>query len=225
MLLILPDVLDAKALAFIDEALAGAVFAEGARTAGAAARDIKSNLEMDRERSPKAEHVELLVHHALSSNAALSDHALPRHFSRPIISRYDSGMAYGRHVDNPILAGAAGAMRTDISVTVFLSEPDDYAGGELVLDVAGAKRRVKLPRGHAVAYTTGTPHHVAPVESGARLAAVVWIESMVADPHRRDILARLHRAHHALVAARPGTPETEQVLEAYYDLVRLWARP
>ena len=134
-------------------------------------------------------------------------------------------MEYARHVDNPLMGGAGGMLRTDVSVTLFLSDPASYAGGELVIGEEGHERAIKLPRGHAVAYTTGSPHRVEPVTRGARLAGILWAQSVIADPGRRAILADLQRAHHLLAEKSPAAPETALLLQGYYNLLRLWAEP
>lgn len=224
MILHLPGLLDARALAFVDEVLGRAVFNDGGLTAGQAARHLKRNQEMDRNRSPGAAEIERLVVAALSANREFQDFALPQGFSRPIVSRYAPGMAYGRHVDNPILASGGRSMRTDVSVTIFLSDPADYDGGALIHIVDGQEREYKPARGDAVAYTTGTPHRVSEVTRGARIAAILWAQSIVADPHRRGILSGFHKVHHLLSEQRPDAPETEMFLESYYNLVRLWAQ-
>lgn len=224
MILHMPGLLDARALAFVDQVLERAVFVDGSQTAGAAAKHLKRNQELDRQRSPGAAELERLVVNALSANRDFQDFALPHDFSRPIISRYEPGMAYDRHVDNPILASAGRSMRTDISVTVFLSDPADYAGGALVHEIDGGTREFRPARGDAVAYTTGTPHRVQEVTRGTRTAAVLWVQSIVADPHRRGILTGFHKVHHVLAETRPDAPETALFLESYYNLVRLWAQ-
>jgi PKHD-type hydroxylase len=119
----------------------------------------------------------------------------------------------------------AGMIRTDVSVTVFLSDPAGYDGGELMIGAEGEERPVKLARGSAVAYVTGTPHRVAPVTRGARVAGILWAQSVVADPHRRQILSDLHRVHHMLAEKAPNAPETDLLHQGYYNLMRLWAQP
>ena len=223
MLLILENLLDAQALAFVDDVLVGATFADGGASAGAGAADVKRNQELDRDATPKADLLETLVVRALQLSPTFGDHVLPRNFSRPIVSRYADGMEYGLHVDNPLMGAGGGLLRTDVSVTLFLADPDTYDGGALELEIEGERRAVKLPRGHAVAYTTGTPHRVTPVTRGARVAAVLWAESIVADPHRRRILSDFQRTSHLMVERHPGAEETDLFLKAYYDLMRLWA--
>lgn len=230
MILIIENVLDAEDLAFVDETLARARFRNGAASAGGTAKAAKRNLEMDRTATPGAEALETLLVRALAAKRDFNDRVLPCRFSRPIVSRYEPGMTYGRHVDNPLMGGplmgdAGGMLRTDVSVTIFLADPASYDGGELTIGEDGEASAVKLPRGHAVAYTTGTPHRVEPVTRGARLAGVLWAQSAIADPGRRAILADLQRAHHLLAAKSPEAPETALLLQGYYNLLRLWAEP
>lgn len=225
MILIIENLLDAEDLNLVDDTLARARFRDGASSAGGAAAPRKRNQEVDRAGTPGVEALETLLVRALAANRIFSDRVLPCRFSRPIVSRYEPGMEYGRHVDNPLLGGIGGMVRTDVSVTVFLGDPASYDGGELMIGPEGNERPIKLPRGHAVAYVTGTPHRVAPVTKGARVAGIVWAQSVIADPHRREILSDLHRAHHVLAERAPGAPETELLHQGYYNLVRLWAQP
>lgn len=226
MLLFMENLFDEQALAFVDEILEHAQFRDGGTTAGSDAERIKRNEEMDRDATPKAELLETLVVRALQIHPDFGDNVLPRNFSRPIVSRYTDGMEYGLHVDNPLMGGSGGGLlRTDVSMTLFLADPDTYDGGALELEIEGKTREVKLPRGHAVAYTTGTPHRVTPVTRGARIAAVCWAESIVADPHKRRILSEFQRTSHMMVERHKGTEEADLFLKAYYDLMRLWAQP
>ncbi len=230
MILVLENVLDAEDLAFVDETLVRARWRDGAASAGGTARGGKRNLEMDRAATPGAEVLETLLARALAAKREFSDRVLPCRFSRPIVSRYEPGMAYARHVDNPLMGGplmgnTGGMLRTDVSVTIFLADPGTYDGGELTIGAEGDERAIKLPRGHAVAYATGTPHRVEPVTRGARTAGILWAQSAVADAHRRAILADLQRAHHLLAEKSPDAPETAALLQGYYNLLRLWAEP
>ena len=225
MILIIANVLDAEDLGFVDETLARARFRDGGLSAGGTARGAKRNLEMDRAATPGAEAMETLLVQALAAKREFGDQVLPCRFARPIVSRYESGMAYDQHVDNPLMGGAGGMLRTDVSVTIFLSDPASYDGGELTIGEEGHERAVKLARGSAVAYTTGTPHRVNPVTRGARTAGILWAQSAVADPGRRAILADLQRAHHLLAEKSPAAPETSALLQGYYNLLRLWAKP
>lgn len=223
MIMIVENLLDASALDFVHRVLAGARFADGAASAGGPARAAKRNLELDRAATPGAGELEMLVAGALRSHPEVQAAVLPSAFSRPILSRYDDGMEYGWHVDNPLM-GTESLMRTDVSCTVFLADPDTYDGGELVIETEGAERTLKPAAGTAVLYTTGLRHRVAPVTRGTRLAAVTWMQSIVADPGRRAILATFHRLHARMAAAAPRSEDTALMMEGYYALLRLWAR-
>lgn len=225
MMLRIPQLLDADALAFADKVLAGAEWKDGGESAGGSAKAIKRNQEMDSSATRGGAELERLVHGALSAHPLVQDHALPMRFSRPIVSRYEPGMEYGLHVDNPLLGGAGGMMRTDVSITIFLADPGSYDGGDLVLFEGADEHRVKLPRGDAFMYTTGTPHRVAPVTRGARIAAIGWMQSLIPDPAQRDIMSAFQRVQHDLVASAANTPTTDLFLQGYYNLMRLWARP
>lgn len=225
MMLRIPGLLDANALAFVDRVLAGAEWKDGGESAGGSAKGIKRNLELDTRTTHGGPELEQLVYGALSAHPLIQDHALPMTFSRPIVACYENGMEYGLHVDNPLLGGGGAIMRTDVSVTVFLAEPDTYDGGELVLFEGADEHRIKLPRGDAFVYTTGTPHRVAPVTRGARVVAICWMQSLVADPNQRDILSAFQRVQHDLVASAANTPTTDLFLQGYYNLLRLWTRP
>ncbi|MCB2100371.1 MAG: Fe2+-dependent dioxygenase [Rhodobacterales bacterium] len=224
MILTIESLLSAQDLANVDKVLARAVWADGALSAAGHARKVKRNAELDAQKTPGARDLEALVYRRLAGHPDVADRALPLKFSRPIISRYDPGMAYGEHVDNPLLGGTGATMRTDISATVFLADPADYDGGELVMTVEGEERTFRMPRGGAVVYGTGVSHRVAPVTRGARVAAVVWMQSIVADPGKREILSEFQRAHHLMVEKHPDSPETALVLKAYYNLMRRWTQ-
>lgn len=223
MRLHIEGLLEPRELNHIDSILMNGTFADGGHSADDGARAVKRNLELDRMQSEGVDDIEALVYAKLAGHQGLSDYALPSRFSRPIFSRYEPGMSYGRHVDNPLLGD--GGLRSDISCTVFLSDPTDYDGGELaLLEEDGRETLIKPARGDAYVYPTGTPHRVAEVTRGARVAAVVFLQSIVADPHRRKILSAFHRLHHRMVDKYPDSPETEDFNEAYYALFRLWAQ-
>lgn len=223
MILVVDHLLDAAALDFVRRVLAGARFTGGGASAGGPARAAKRNLELDRAATPGAGELEVLVAGALRSHPEVQAAVLPSAFSRPILSRYDDGMEYGWHVDNPLM-GSESLLRTDVSCTVFLSDPDGYGGGELVIETDGLARPLKPAAGTAVLYTTGLRHRVAPVTGGTRLAAVVWMQSVVADPGQRAILSTFHRLHSRMAAAQPDSEDTRLMLEGYYALLRRWAR-
>ncbi|GAB6051535.1 Fe2+-dependent dioxygenase [Magnetospira thiophila] len=218
----IPNLLNEKMLARVEEILSGAAFVEGARTAGPQARKVKNNLQLDRQQTPEAQELESLLSQALSRHPLVRMVAMPTRVMAPMISKYETGMSYGIHADNPFIDTPQGRLRSDISCTIFLSDPDSYAGGDLVAATDLGPQRIKLPKGDAILYPTGTPHEVLEVTSGVRLAAVTWIESRVADPHKRQILAELDRLAQGVSRKLPDTPEQRQAQKLYGDLARLW---
>lgn len=222
MLLPIPGVLKGDELALVRSWLADAHFVDGRLSAGAAARRVKSNQEIeggdaDLERLNRVVMGNLLRHPAYRSAA------LPLHVASPLYARYRPGMAYGDHLDDPIM-GADGVMyRSDIAITIFLSAPQDCDGGELVIRTAAGEQAVKPAAGDGVLYPAGTIHHVNPVTRGERLVAVTWVQSMVRDPARRELLYGLNAAREKLLQAAPDAEETAQVNAAYLNLIRMWS--
>ena len=172
-----------------------------------------------------AEHQQLqeLVLDALDRHERFQRAALPLIVRAPLISRYQQGMEYGVHVDDAVMGGSSDPVRADISATVFLSDPKDYDGGELVLSSPFGETRVKLPRGDAVIYPANTLHRVAKVTRGERVAAVIWIQSRVRDAGRREILWDLHQVADAMHRGAPHAGETTLAFKTYSNLLRMWA--
>lgn len=216
----LERVFDASAVAAVSTELSGLKFADGARSAGWHAREVKRNEQI---RHPAlAER----VLGALRSHALFQAAALPLRIGTPLFSRYTEGMSYGNHVDNALMPQSGQTLRSDMALTLFLSDPADYEGGELVLELHDGDRRYKLPAGQAVLYPATTLHRVEPVTRGVRLAAVLWVQSFVRDPGQREILFDLDRARRQLWerSGRRTTPEFELVSKSYANLLRRWAQ-
>jgi len=148
--------------------------------------------------------------------------ARPKAMKPILFSRYEPGMEYGTHVDNAIMSGRP-PVRSDLSFTLFLSDPGDYDGGELVIESSAGELPFKLPIGHAILYPSSTLHHVAPVTRGARIAAVSWVQSYVRDPARREMLYDLETARHALFGREGKTREFDLVSKSFVNLLRMWA--
>jgi len=157
-----------------------------------------------------------LVQHPVYLNAIL-----PVKISMPIYARYSSGMSYGYHVDDPVMGGTA-RYRSDVSITVFLSGPDDYDGGELTIETTYGKQQIKLPAGHAILYPSSSRHAVEPITGGERLVAIAWVQSMVRSPEQRQILYQLYQARDQLSDATPGNA-FQHLDDSYTNLVRMWA--
>lgn len=222
MLLIVPGILKPDELALARAWLAAARFVDGKASAGAAARRVKRNLEAERG-AAELERLDEMVMGNLARHPVYRGGALPLHAATPLYIRYQAGMEYGEHLDDPIM-GAGGVMyRSDVAVTVFLSAPEEYDGGELAIRGAAGEQTVKLPAGDAVLYPAGTIHRVNPVTRGERLVAVTWVQSVVRDAARRELLYGLNLAREKLLASAPGAEETAQVNAAYLNLIRMWS--
>ncbi len=218
MMIMIANVLDADNLQWLRDNMRKTRYVDGRRTAGREARPVKRNEQVDRGDPLLAEMQDLVVDRLLD-NALFRMATRPHVVRPPLFSRYDAGMAYGSHVDDAIMGG----MRTDVSVTVFLSEPEDYDGGELVIESAAGEQDVKLPAGSAVCYPTTSLHRVAPVVSGERLAAVTWVRSLVRDADARELLFDLETARHALFERLGKTPELDLLAKTQSNLLRRWA--
>lgn len=222
MLLIIHGVLKPDELALARSWLADAPFVDGKLSAGAAARRVKHNQELDRS-AGDLERLDRLIMGALTRHPMYRSGALPLHAASPLYARYRPGMTYGEHLDDPIMGTGGVLYRSDVAVTVFLCAPEEYDGGELVIRTAAGEQKVKGAAGDAVLYPASTLHQVIPVTRGERLVAVTWVQSLVRDPARRELLYGLNLAREKLLAAAPEAGETAQVNAAYLNLIRMWS--
>jgi len=221
MLLEIPGILHEAQLKKIHEVLARAEFVDGKLSAGSAASRVKHNEEMQAE--PKS--MELLLRiltSALAHNPTFRSAVLPYRMADPIFARYQPGMTYGDHVDDPLMGHSGQRFRTDVSMTVFLRPPESYQGGELVIGTSFGQQQVKLKAGSAVIYPSSSLHHVAPVTEGERLVALAWIQSYVRDPAQRELLYELDQAREHLLQHAPDVPHTARVDKSYANLLRMW---
>ena len=193
----------------------------GKRTAQGLAAEVKDNQQLPAEH-PAVQDGARLVLEALQRNGQFHHTAFPRRAFPPLFSRYAPGMSYGEHVDNAILLSPA-QMRTDVAVTLFLSDPASYDGGELVINTGVEEREVKLPAGSLIAYPPYFLHRVAAVTRGVRLAAVTWVESLVRCPQQRRLLQQMDRAMGALHARHGDSAELHALNNSYHSLMRMWA--
>ena len=208
---------DAHELAALREAAGALAFEDGRRTAGALARAVKRNAQA--ADTPAREAVLRKVRAALDGSAAFQSAARPKAFARLVVSRYAGGQAYGTHVDDALMAGA----RTDLSFTLFLSDPDSYQGGALVIEDRIEDRAFKLKAGELILYPSDTLHRVEPVSAGERLAVVGWATSWVREPARREILVDLDAAIAAEGARGADTAQMSRLARTRSNLVRMWA--
>jgi len=217
MAAVLGSVLTPDEAAALREAAARVPFGDGRATAGRYARPVKHNEQA--EESPARKAIFEKTRRALMAHEVFRSLARPRRFTRLLLSRYQPGMTYGAHVDDAIMGGA----RTDLSFTLFLSEPGDYDGGELVMEEQAEARAFRLDPGEAVLYPTSALHRVAPVTRGARLAVVGWVQSWVRDPAQREALHDLDVAAAEVFAQSGKTPAFDRLLKAKTNIYRMWA--
>jgi PKHD-type hydroxylase len=222
MLLRLPSVLTSDQLRGARDLLARAQFVDGKLSAGMAAARVKYNQEADR-RAGEIQQLDNLVMGALIQHPLYRSGALPLRVAAPFYARYTPGMHYGDHVDDPIMGMEGMLYRTDVAITIFLNDPENYDGGELTVRTAFGENRVKLPAGDGVMYPASSLHHVAEVTRGERLVAVTWVQSLVRDPTQRELLYELNLAREKLLKTAPAADETAKVNTAYVNLVRMWS--
>lgn len=222
MLITIPNVLNQKQIERVQQILKQSHFIDGKLSAGKHARRVKNNQELSAN-DQMINELNNIVMGSLVQNQTYQHAAFPHRIATAFYARYSSGMAYGDHIDDPIMGPAGANYRTDVSITVFLNDPEDYQGGELSINTSFGKQQIKLPAGHAVMYPSGTLHHVAEVTQGERLVAVTWCQSMIRDPAKRELLYNLNQARESLIEKSPDSDETAQVDTSYINLFRMWA--
>ena len=224
MLLHVQNVLTRDQVAKAREVLAAASWVDGKVTAGHQSSRAKQNLQLP-EDSPQARELGEMVLGALQRSPLFMSAALPLKVFPPLFNQYAGGHSFGSHVDNSIrqVPGTPHRVRTDLSATLFLVDPDDYEGGELIVEDTYGAHSVKLPAGHLVLYPSTSLHHVKPVTNGARIASFFWIQSLIRDDGRRTLLFDMDTAIQRLAADVPDHPSTVQLTGAYHNLLRQWA--
>ena len=222
MLITIPNILDKQRLDFINQVLEKANFVDGTLSAGMAAKRVKNNEELAAD-DQQMQQLNNLVMGSLVQHDEFKAAAIPFRVAAPYYARYNKGMTYGDHVDDPIMGGAGQQYRSDVSTTVFLNEPSEYEGGELVITTSFGEQKIKLSAGSAVVYPSSSLHHVAEVTKGTRLVAVTWSQSMIRDPAKRELLYQLNQARESLLKNRPDDFETKQIDISYVNLFRMWS--
>ena len=224
MLLHVPDILTPDQVTHGRRLLEEAQWVDGRVTAGSQSSRAKRNLQLP-EDSPAARELGEIVLGALQRNALFMSAALPLKVFPPLFNRYGGGHAFGSHVDNAIrqVPGTPHRVRTDLSATLFFAAPEDYDGGELVVEDTYGAHRVKLPAGHLVLYPSTSLHHVTPVTRGERLAAFFWIQSLIRDDGQRTLLFDMDTSIQKLARDVPDHPSTVQLTGVYHNLLRQWA--
>ena len=228
MLLTLPDILSADDLRAVHALLRDAPWVDGRESAGPQARTVKNNQQLPHD-GEAANRIRQMVLDGLNCSALFFSAALPLRIFTPRINRYaGEHNTYGNHIDNavrlkPAVGGGTEVVRTDVSCTVFLNDPDQYDGGELIVSDTYGTRGVKLPAGHAVLYPGTSLHQVTPVTRGERVACFLWVQSMVRSDEQRRLLYELDMNLLALRQRHGETAETTGLTGTYHNLLRMWA--
>ncbi len=220
MLLAIKNVLNENQLKVVQTLLKNAEFVDGKLSAGKEAERVKNNLELSQQ-SPLHEQLNQMVMPALLNHPEYQAFAFPLKVATPFYARYTEGMTYGFHVDDPVMGPMQSRYRTDVSTTIFLN--GDYEGGDLAIKTSFGEQHIKLNAGDAVVYPSTSWHQVNPVLSGERLVAVIWAQSMVKDPLKRELLYELGQARNILINERSTSEETAHVSNVYANLVRRWS--
>lgn len=223
MHLILQEVLAPEDLQRVRAELEPVSWKPGKRTAGAAARAVKENLQADGA-DARVQALERFVVDALRRHPLFEIAARPARLSRILFSRYEPGMTYGAHTDDALMGAGEDKLRTDLAITLFLADRDSYEGGALVVQSALGDQEIALEAGDAILYPAGSIHFVAPVARGVRLAAVGWVQSRVADAGQREVLFDLSVARTRLAEAGAAREELLRLDKSISNLLRMWAR-
>ncbi|MGX8883316.1 Fe2+-dependent dioxygenase [Methylovorus sp. SPW-M1] len=224
MLLHIPQVLNSAELLELRKLLASANWADGKVTAGTQSEQVKRNIQLP-ETSAEAEQARQIVLKALSRNALFFSAALPKKIYPPLFNQYREGMDFGAHIDNAVRTHAISGMhvRTDISCTLFIADPESYEGGELVIEDTYGHQMVKLPAGDMVLYPGTSLHHVRPVTQGSRLASFFWIQSMIREDAQRTLLFDMDAAIATLREQVGDNAAVIRLTGNYHNLIRMWA--
>lgn len=216
----IPTLLKPEEILSLEQWMEEASFLDGKSTASMAAKEVKNNLQLD-PASPQAGSIQSLLSAAIASSPYFQAAAQPRHVYPFLISKYGPGQYYGWHVDSPIMGDPP--IRTDLAMTIFLSDPASYDGGELLIQGSAGPVAVKPAKGDAVLYPCQFLHCVNEIKSGERLAAVTWIQSNIRNTEQRQLLFELNQLHALMQQKDKHAPETNLLLQSYSNLFRMWA--
>ena len=226
MMLHIPQVLGPQQLAQARALLAQAPWADGRITAGHQSAKVKHNEQLPGD-CAEARQLGGMIAAALQQNPRFMSAVLPREVFPPLFNRYAAGMGFGSHVDNALrgIPGTGHRLRTDVSATLFLTDPADYDGGELVVEDTYGDHAVKLPAGDLIIYPASSLHHVTPVTRGARVSSFFWVQSLIRDDAKRALLFDLDAANVQLASEVPDSPALLMLTGVYHNLLRQWAEP
>jgi PKHD-type hydroxylase len=219
-LLHLPQLLTHEELTKIDALIESSLFVDGAKTASLAAQSVKNNLQIDKDNTQTLPPLQKIILQALETNPLFQIATLPKHIYPIVFSKYSEGMTYGWHVDSPQMGSPA--IRTDLAMTIFLSDPNTYQGGELLIQGSQGITAYKPNKGDAVVYPCMYLHCVNPITQGERRAAVTWIQSEVGSVEKRQILFDMNQIHGSLYQKDPNSIEANLLLQTHSNLLRMW---
>jgi len=221
MLVTIADILSPDQLKHIRSLLQNAAFVDGRLSAGLSARKVKKNHELATD-SKLHDQLNHIVMNALLNHPQYQAAVLPHRQATPFYARYEPGESYGLHVDDPVMGPMQGRYRTDVSTTVFINNPQDYDGGEIVIQTQAGEQAIKLAAGCAISYPSGRLHRVAEVTRGTRLVAVTWAQSLVRDTEKRELLFDLHQTRETLQKKYPDDAQVVRIDHTYINLMRMW---
>ena len=222
MILCIGNVLTEEQLTRVRGELGKLDFQDGRKTAGWHAKLVKNNEQLA-SGDKRAQKLKEEVSHSLNQHPVFQMATRPRRMTPVMFSRYRNEMTYGNHVDDPVMGQGENRLRTDISFTLFLSDPESYEGGELVTDTTAGEQRYKLPAGAAVVYPSSTLHRVEPVTKGERLVAIGWIQSTIRDPQQREVLFDIDTARRQIFEREGKTQEFDLLTKSLANLQRMWS--
>ena len=222
MLITIDKLLNTQQLKTIRSLLESSAFIDGKLTAGYSAKTVKNNLELNTKDDVNNQ-LNQIVMNALVTHPTYKNSAWPKKIAAPFYAKYEPGMEYGAHVDDPVMGHNGNLYRSDISTTVFLNEPSEYEGGELTILQHFGQQQIKLDAGSAVIYPSSSTHYVAPVTKGTRYVAVTWTQSAIRDSAQREILYELNNARNAVMAKTADSSTEQQLNATFNNLVRMWA--
>lgn len=223
MMIHIPNVLTPEQVARCRDVMTRVAWIDGRATAGHQSAQVKKNLQLP-ETAPEARELGSMVIEALARSSLFMSAVLPKQVFPPLFNRYDGGMTFGSHVDNSIRGHANGIrIRTDVSSTLFISGPEDYDGGELVVEDTYGQHSVKLPAGDMIVYPATSLHNVTPITRGSRIASFFWTQSMIRDESKRSLLFDMDMAIIKLNRDHPEHASVVELTSVYHNLLRQWA--
>lgn len=215
----IPSLLKSEEISILDKLIVNAQFIDGKSTASMTAKEVKNNFQLD-PASPVAASIQALLSGAIGSSPYFQAAAQPKEVYPFIISKYGPGQYYGWHVDSPIMGNPP--IRTDLAMTIFLSDPATYEGGELLIQTTAGPVAVKPAKGDAILYPCQFLHCVNEIKKGERVAAITWVQSNIRSPEQRQLLFELNQVHALMQQKDRHAPETNLLLQCYSNLFRMW---